>query len=68
LEPPRKTGYGEDVQICTRHIEADAVDSVILGCTEIPPVITDADLPVAVLDTTEIHVRAILDAAKRGPR
>jgi aspartate racemase len=51
------------LEICANHIEADAVDSVILGCTEIPLVISAEDLPVAVLDTTEVHVRAILEAA-----
>ena len=49
--------------ICERHIDEDGVDSVILGCTEIPLVITKNDLPVQVLDTTEIHVEAILAAA-----
>ena len=51
------------LEICARHIDADDVDSVILGCTEIPLVISSGDLPVKVLDTTEIHVAAILAAA-----
>ena len=49
--------------ICTTHIERDGIDSVILGCTEIPLVISSNDLPIQVLDTTEIHVGAILAAA-----
>ena len=49
--------------ICAKHIEEDGIDSVILGCTELPLVITTDDLPVQVLDTTEIHVNAILAAA-----
>jgi aspartate/glutamate racemase len=36
---------------------------VILGCTEIPLVISRDDLSVGVLDTTRIHVDAILAAA-----
>jgi len=49
--------------ICEKHIEEDGIDSVILGCTELPLVITKDDLSVQVLDTTEIHVDAILAAA-----
>jgi aspartate racemase len=49
--------------ICMRHIENDAIDSVILGCTELPLVISEEDLPIQVLDTTQIHIAAILAAA-----
>ena len=51
------------LDICTRHIENDGIDSVILGCTELPLVISSDDLPVQVLDTTTLHVAAILAAA-----
>lgn len=51
------------LDICTRHISEGGVDSVILGCTEIPLVISGDDLPIQVLDTTRIHVAAILAAA-----
>lgn len=50
-------------QICRKHIGSNGIDSVILGCTELPLVISSADLPVEVLDTTRIHVDAILTAA-----
>jgi len=49
--------------ICAKHIEKDGIDSVILGCTELPLVISSDDLPIQVLDTTSIHVGAILAAA-----
>ena len=49
--------------ICMRHMEKDGIDSVILGCTELPLVISEDDLPIQVLDTTQIHVAAILAAA-----
>jgi aspartate racemase len=49
--------------ICAKHIESDGIDSVILGCTELPLVITSDDLSIQVLDTTSIHVSAILTAA-----
>jgi aspartate racemase len=50
-------------EICARHIEESAIDSVILGCTELPLVISSDDLSVQVLDTTRIHTAAILAAA-----
>lgn len=49
--------------ICAKHIEEDGIDSVILGCTELPLVISGGDLPIEVLDTTTIHIGAILAAA-----
>ena len=49
--------------ICAKHIEKDGIDSVILGCTELPLVISSDDLSIHVLDTTSIHVGAILAAA-----
>jgi aspartate racemase len=39
------------------------VDAVILGCTELPLVIGEADTALAVLDTMDIHVEATLDYA-----
>jgi aspartate racemase len=51
------------LDVCARHIEKDSIDAVILGCTELPLVITSDDLSIAVLDTTTIHVEAILAAA-----
>lgn len=51
------------LDICTRFINEEGVDSVILGCTELPLVISSEELPVEVLDTTVIHAAAILAAA-----
>ena len=51
------------LDICRRHEEKDGIDSVILGCTELPLVISADDLSIAVLDTTVTHVGAILAAA-----
>lgn len=50
-------------EICSRHIAENGIDSVILGCTELPLVIAPDELPIAVLDTTVVHVDAILAAA-----
>lgn len=50
--------------ICARHIESDGIDSVILGCTELPLVISSDDLSIQVLDTTKIHIAEILAATR----
>jgi len=49
--------------MCKRHMDQDRIDAVILGCTELPLVITNQDLPIHVLDTAKIHAKAILAAA-----
>jgi aspartate racemase len=61
VEPEVRQHY---LDLCTRHIQQDGADAVILGCTEIPLVIATDDLPVHVLDTTAVHVDAILAAAE----
>jgi aspartate racemase len=51
------------LDICEKHIQEDQIDAVILGCTELPLVISSDDLSIATLDTTVVHVEAILAAA-----
>lgn len=51
------------LDVCTAAIERDAVDAVILGCTELPLVLEEGDVPVPLLDTVDVHVEAILDRA-----
>jgi len=51
------------LRICHRHIERGGVDAVILGCTEIPLVLAEGDLPVPLIDTARVHARAIFAAA-----
>jgi aspartate racemase len=41
----------------------DGADAVVLGCTEFSMILGPDDLPVPVLDSTALHVRALLDAA-----
>jgi aspartate racemase len=36
-------------------------DALILGCTELPLIIQEGDLDTLILDTTQIHIQAILD-------
>jgi aspartate racemase len=51
------------LRICRRHLERGDIDAVILGCTEIPLVLAEGDLPVPLIDTARVHARAIFDAA-----
>ena len=40
---------------------ADGAEGIILGCTEIPMLISQADFDVPVFDTTKIHCKSIVD-------
>ena len=51
------------IDIGLRHIKEDGVDCVILGCTEIPLLLKEGDLPVPLLDTTQVHAEAIFKVA-----
>lgn len=49
----------EFLRIIERMREEDGIEAVILGCTELPLILRDIDVPV--LNTVEIHVRALVD-------
>lgn len=42
-------------------------DGLVLGCTELPLMIQQGDLPVNILNTTKIHVTSILDYITKTP-
>lgn len=42
------------------------IEGVVLGCTELPMLIKQADSKIPVFDTTEIHARVIVDYAMRA--
>ena len=42
---------------------AQGAEAVILGCTDLPMAVTEENSPVPVLDTTRIHVNAIMNFA-----
>lgn len=48
-----------------RLVESGA-EGVVLGCTEIELLISDADSPVPLFPTTRLHVKAAVDAALEG--
>jgi aspartate racemase len=47
-------------------MKATGCDAVILGCTEIPLIINDANSPLPTLDSTRLLARAALHRATRG--
>lgn len=47
------------LKICRRHLNGNGVDAVILGCTEIPLVLTPVDFPVPLIDTARCHAEAL---------
>jgi aspartate racemase len=51
------------VALCREAIERRGADGVILGCTELPLALSQADFAVPVIDTARVHVEAILDRA-----
>ena len=48
-------------KIITRMKEEDHIESVILGCTELPLILNDKVSPVPCLDTMKIHVKTLVD-------
>jgi len=52
------------VGLCRRQIDDNGVDAVILGCTEIPLVLKDGDLPVPVVDSARCHAEALFEKAQ----
>jgi aspartate racemase len=51
-----KKGYSEVI----KRLESEGAEGVILGCTEIPLLITQEDSPIPVFDTTTLHALAAL--------
>ncbi|MGC8659773.1 MAG: aspartate/glutamate racemase family protein [Desulfomonilaceae bacterium] len=51
------------IKIINRLIEEEGAKGVILGCTEIPLLVKQEDVPVPVFDTTQIHSEAAVNCA-----
>lgn len=60
FQPDTRDGF---VQIMDRMRERDGVDGIILGGTELPLLLSDVSYPVPLLDTTRIHVAAVVARA-----
>ena len=52
-----------ELRIVAAELVAGGAEAVVLGCTELPLVLKEGDLPVPVLDTTELHARAAFEMA-----
>lgn len=63
IATPESKGYFLSV---IRRLKDDGCDSVVLGCTEIPLLVSEADSPLPTLDSTRILARAGLRAAVSG--
>ena len=51
------------VEIAENMVEKDHIEGLILGCTELPAILSEKDLSLPVLDTTKIHVEAAFEYA-----
>lgn len=61
---PQSTAYFQ--QVIGRMEADDGCDAVILGCTEIPLILSDANSPLPTLDSTRLLARAALRRAVQG--
>ncbi len=52
--------------ICKRIIAQEQADCVVLGCTELPLMVRDGDLDITILNTSQIHVEAIVSRLMQG--
>lgn len=52
------------LEIVGKIARENSADAVLLGCTELPLMIKDGDIALPLLNTTQIHINAIFDAAK----
>lgn len=51
----------EFLDLVAKMTERDGIDGLILGCTELPLIFKPEDLAIPQLNTTEIHVKKIID-------
>lgn len=56
--PEKKARF---VEMVGRYVRERGIDCVILGCTELPLMIGEGDVTVPIVNTSEIHVNAIVD-------
>lgn len=65
---PGRAPAAEVQRLCavTQRLRAAGCDAVVLGCTELPLVLSDANAALPVLDSTRLLARAALDHALDG--
>lgn len=54
------------IELANAYIEKEKVDAMVLGCTELSLAIKPDDIGVPLLDTTQIHIQALYEEAKKG--
>jgi aspartate racemase len=47
-------------------IKEEAIDGLILGCTELPMILKNGDCTIPFLNTVEIHVASIIEELKKS--
>lgn len=52
------------IKICNEIINKENIDGIVLGCTELPLMIKDNDFNIKVLNTTRIHIDAVVARLK----
>jgi aspartate racemase len=57
LKPSSRKAYVDIIE----RLQKDGAEGVILGCTEIPLLIKQADVSIPVFDTTTIHATKAMD-------
>jgi aspartate racemase len=60
---PEAVGYFQKVM---GRLKSEGCDAVVLGCTEIPLIMSDANSPLPTLDSTRLLARAALRRAVKG--
>lgn len=61
LKPETKAFY---IDVMNK-LAGEGAEGIILGCTEIPLLISSADVPMPLFDTTQIHAKAAVEFALR---
>ncbi len=56
----KETKYGL-LSIIDRMVEEEFIDSLILGCTELPLILMEGDSSIPYFNTAEIHINSIID-------
>ena len=48
------------LHIVKKMIDDDSIEALILGCTELPLILTKSEMGIPFLNTTQIHVESII--------
>jgi len=54
------------LNIIKRMINEDFIEGIILGCTELPLILTKTEFDISFLNTTKIHVKSIINYCIKG--